>query len=229
MEQRNSSADVADYPERHGSGEDVQAKFEAAWQVFASTCAQFLAPEPTYQAWFAHYLISQFGIDRVAREPMIKKEPFAATPWKALVRGDHVRLDVVVMRTPGVHLPHYANKLDVSPDGTGLIRLRQMAVISELKVTATQGEGQSHTEVARDAYKLSMLLHELERHGARDDEVPVAYLCILDNHPTKVYRREALDRHLEALAPDPRVTILLASGARVPASQHWQARPKARR
>ena len=48
-------------------------------------------------------------------------------------------------------------------DGTGLERLESMAVISELKVTATQGGGQSHTEVARDAYKLSMLLDELER------------------------------------------------------------------
>lgn len=129
-----------------GAAENVQAKFVAAWNVFAATCAQFLAPEPTYQAWFAHYLISQFGIDRVAREPMVKKEDFADTPWKRQVEGNHIRLDVVVMRTPGVHLPHYANRLDVAPDGTGLLRLRQMAVISELKVTATQGEGQIHAE-----------------------------------------------------------------------------------
>lgn len=143
--------------------EGVARKFEAAWNVFASTCAQFIAPEPTYQAWFAHCLISQFGIDRVAREPMIKKAAFADSDWKRKVMGDHVRLDVVVMSQPGVHLPHYASSIDRAADGTGLERLGNMAVISELKVTATQGGGQSHTEVARDAYKLSMLLDELER------------------------------------------------------------------
>ena len=81
-------------------GRDIARKFEAAWNVFASTCAQFIAPEPTYQAWFAHYLISQFGIDRVAREPMVKKAAFKNSDWKAKVAGDHVRLDVVVMSRP---------------------------------------------------------------------------------------------------------------------------------
>lgn len=205
-------------------GEDVEAKFLAAWNVFAATCAQFLAPEPTYQAWFAHYLISQFGIDRVAREPMVKKEHFTDTPWKAQVKGNHVRLDVVVMRTPGVHLPHYVNRLDVSPDGTGLLRLRQMAVISELKVTATQGEGQDHTEVARDAYKLSMLLDELETRGAPSIDLPLAYLCILDNHPFKTYSRSSLEQRFQRLAPDPRVTILLADQVRVPIDPNWRPR-----
>lgn len=47
--------------------EDIAAKFTAAWEVFARTCSAAVAPEATFQAWFAHYLISQFGIDRVAR------------------------------------------------------------------------------------------------------------------------------------------------------------------
>ena len=209
--------------------EHVEAKFVAAWNVFSATCAQFLAPEPTYQAWFAHYLISQFGIDRVAREPMIKKEHFADTPWKRQVEGNHVRLDVVVMRTLGVHLPHYANRLDVAPDGTGLLRLRQMAVISELKVTATQGGGQIHKEVARDAYKLSMLLDELQTHGTPAYDLPLAYLCILDNHPSKTYSRSFLEKYFERLAPDPRVSILFANLARVPVDPNWLPRGSGRR
>lgn len=185
--------------------ENIDGKFKAAWQVFSRTCGQFIAPEPTYQAWFAHYLISQFGIDRVAREPMIKKQFFADSEWKAKVEGNHVRLDVVVMREPGIHLPHYASKIDRSPDGTGLHRLSKMAVISELKVTATQGEGQDHTEVARDAYKLSMLLKEFGGVGTP----PLAYLCILDNHPTKSYRKEALQAHFAKCAPHPAVRLLI--------------------
>lgn len=189
--------------------EEVDLKFRAAWDVFSATCARFLAPEPTYQAWFAHYLISQFGIDRVAREPMVKKQHFTDTPWKAKVVGDHIRLDAVVTREPGVHLPHYANRWDRSSDGTGLERLRTMAVISELKVTATQGEGQDHGEVARDAYKLSMLLDEMRRSGVPEAELPLAYLCLLDNHPKKVYSQTHLERRFANLPHDPRVTLLL--------------------
>jgi hypothetical protein len=191
--------------------EEVDVKFQAAWDVFSATCSRFLAPEPTYQAWFAHYLISQFGIDRVAREPMVKKQHFAESPWKAKVAGDHVRLDVVVMREPGIHLPHYANRWDRSGDGTGLARLRAMAVVSELKVTATQGEGQDHGEVARDAYKLSMLLDELRRSGVPEKELPLAYLCVLDNHPKKTYPKHTLQRRFDTLDHDPKVTLLLHS------------------
>ena len=185
----------------------VARKFEAAWSVFAQTCGQYLAPEPTYQAWFAHYLISQFGIDRVAREPIIKKEHFADSPWKARVLGNHVRLDAVVTRQPGVLLPHYANKLLRADDGTGLNILKGLAVISELKVAATQGGGMDHTEVARDVYKLSMLLAEFElaHPGA---PLPLAYVCVLDNHPRRAYDWAHLRRRLEEVPGDPRVRIL---------------------
>lgn len=185
--------------------EDVEGKFLAAWQVFGQTCGHFIAPEATYQAWFAHYLISQFGIDRVAREPGVKKKHFTSTPWLEKVNGDQVRLDVVVMRTPGVHLPHIASRLDPAPDRSGLMRLRSMAAISELKVTATQGLGQTHSAVARDAYKLSMLLDELTRTGA--ERLPLAYLCVLDNHPKKTYRKEALEERFSRLAVHPGVKV----------------------
>ena len=71
-------------------GEELAAKFEAAWLVFGQTCSHFVAPEATYQVWFAHYLISQFGIDRPdARTstgargkscPNAKKTPAPADP-----------------------------------------------------------------------------------------------------------------------------------------------------
>jgi len=200
------------------SSEDVVGKFLAAWEVFGSTCGKFIAPEPTYQAWFSHYLISQFGIDRVAREPMIKKDGFtdkeqgfAETNWWKEVDGGHVRLDVVVMREPGVHLPHYANRWYKAEDGSGLERLEGMAIISELKVTATQGLGQGAAAVARDVYKLSMLLQELERQSpirrGRAAIVPHAIVCVLDNHPRKRFGDGALKARLEQLPHDPRVRI----------------------
>lgn len=186
---------------------NVARKFEAAWSVFAQTCGQYLAPEATYQAWFAHYLISQFGIDRVAREPIIKKEHFAESPWKARVLGNHVRLDAVVTRQPGVMLPHYANRLVRAEDGSGLQILRDLVVISEMKVAATQGGGMDHTEVARDVYKLSMLLAEFEA-AHPGSPLPLAYVCVLDNHPRRAYDWAHLRRRLEDVPADPRVRIL---------------------
>lgn len=146
---------------------------------------------------------------------MVKKAAFEESAWKAKVLGDHVRLDVVVMSRPGVHLPHYASRIDRAPDGTGLQRLWSMAVISELKVTATQGAGQSHTEVARDAYKLSMLLDEVER-SEPGRALPLAYLCVLDNHPHKSYNLGALQAHFERVAHHPNVQVLIADSVKAP-------------
>jgi hypothetical protein len=60
--------------------EPVAQKFEAAWSVFAASCAHLWANEASYQAWFGHYLIGQFGIDRVGREIIIN-EKCGPTPW----------------------------------------------------------------------------------------------------------------------------------------------------
>jgi hypothetical protein len=57
--------------------ENIDAKFRAAWEVFGRTCAGAVAPEATFQAWFAHYLISQFGIDR--RRCSVSEAPRLAT------------------------------------------------------------------------------------------------------------------------------------------------------
>ena len=186
-------------------GENVQLKFEAAWRVFASTCAEFVAPEATYQAWFAHFLISMFGIDRVAREPIFKHKA-VEVPHHDLVPGGEVKLDIVVTRTHGLALPHYVHR---GEDLTGLHTLREIAVITELKVAATQGGGLSQSEVAQDVYKLSMLLHEhLRRTAGESAPVPLAYLCILDNHPGHRFNRPLLEKRLASYEELAKVEIL---------------------
>jgi hypothetical protein len=151
--------------------EDVQRKFLAAWQVFAQTVEGVRAPEATYQVWFAHYLISQFGIDRVAREPIFK-HLHARSAWQDLVPGGEVKLDAVVTRGPGIDLPHYAHR---GGDGTGMYTLGDLAVMCELKVASTAGSGLDHREVAHDVYKLSLLL---EQANARGLHPPLAFACI---------------------------------------------------
>jgi hypothetical protein len=42
--------------------------FEAAWREFTGACADTVAPEATYQAWLAHFVIRRVGLLRVVRE-----------------------------------------------------------------------------------------------------------------------------------------------------------------
>lgn len=83
-----------------GGIKKIGAKFRAAGEVFARTCAAAVAPEATFQAWFAHYLISQFGIDRVAREPIFvgvgdivgtRIQPNARDDPRSLVRPSNAK------------------------------------------------------------------------------------------------------------------------------------------
>jgi hypothetical protein len=181
--------------------EDVAKKFEAAWEVFTKTCAGAVAPEATFQAWFAHYLISQFGIDRVAREPIFKHHNIGSR-WQTVVPGGEVKLDAVVLRAPGVNLPHYVHR---GGDGTGMHTLGDLAVISELKVSATAGGGLDHREVAQDVYKLSLLLEQADAQGV---ERPLGYVGVFDNHATKRYRWAGLEKRLSDLEHDTNVRIL---------------------
>src|SRR5262245_47939397 len=143
---------------------DINRKFRAAWQVFSLTCRETIASEATYQAWFAHYLISQFGIDRVAREPSFDHRRFTS-PLQQRFRGNELKLDVVVARSPGLEIPQWVHRGCREVGGSCL--LNELSVISELKVASTQGEGLDYTEICRDLWKLSMLLTECEDRGHR--------------------------------------------------------------
>lgn len=194
--------------------ENVEGKFRAAWSVFSQTCSEFWAPEAAYQAWFAHYLISQFGIDRVAREPIIKFADFSESQYKNQLRGGEVKLDAVVTRQPGIMMPHYANGLARSADGSSLSLLNELAVISELKVAATQADGIIYREAAKDVYKLSMLLAELPENAAK----PLAFVCILDNHPRgRRFNREHFENSVLSSVPmHPSVQIIYGETGALP-------------
>jgi hypothetical protein len=51
------------------------------------------------------------------------------------------------------------------------------------------------------------VLYELQT--VPDAAVPLAYLCILDNHPTKRYRLEALRAHFARVPHHPLVQIVV--------------------
>jgi hypothetical protein len=201
MERRQVTSPVYDHIE------DFDTKFRAAWDVFAQTCSDAIAPEATFQVWFAHYLISQFGIDRVAREPIFNFRTFTSPYRDRFISpgrsSGEVKLDAVVTYRPGIHLPHYASRPDADEGGIGT--LADLAIIAELKVASTASGGLSHTDVCKDFWKLSMLLDECDR---RDLPTSLAYVGVLDNNPNKPYNYAHLARRLEREGFDPRVALL---------------------
>ena len=189
--------------------ERVAQKFEAAWNVFAGSCGHLWANEASYQAWFAHYLIGQFGIDRVGREVIINEKYFIHSPGPG-----EVRPDAVVAREPGIMIPHYANGEARSSDKSGIGILKHLAVISELKVGASTTSGLQRRSILADVHKLGRLLKEHSLNSP-DSPTPLAYVCVLDNH-----HRQTID--LEALAAEvkdayhPGVRLLTATASQKP-------------
>lgn len=189
--------------------ERVGTKFEAAWAVFSATCSHLWAAEPSYQAWFAHYLISQFGIDRVAREALFNLNYFEQSQRRGSVGGGELRPDPVVTRRPGITMPHYANRVAKAADKSGAL-LKELAVFNELKVAASTQSGLNRAALERDVEKLSLLLeeHELRHEGP----APLAYLCVLDNHAKRTHTDDALRAYLKANA-HPDVKLLFHSAS----------------
>lgn len=188
--------------ERDPGRENIATKFEAAWSVFAATCSHFWAAEASFQAWFAHYLISQFGIDRVAREPI-----FNTGYFNSIARSGEVRLDLVVTRHPGIMMPHYANRRAKSSDLSGIGLLKELAVISELKVGATVQGGLRNPAILQDLNKLTILLREHEQSN-QGTPAPLAYMCVLDNHASKTHVRDLLQKRIDVGDVHPSIELL---------------------
>ena len=186
--------------------EPFAQKFEAAWSVFAASCAHLWANEASYQAWFAHYLIGQFGIDRVGREIIINEKYFVHSPGIG-----EVRPDAVVAREPGIMIPHYANSEARSSDKSGIGILKHLSVISELKVGASTAGGLQRRSILADVIKLGRLLDE-HSLSSPESAMPLAYVCVLDNHHRKTFDLEALKAEVRE-GPYHRGVQLLASTA----------------
>ncbi|MCQ1948752.1 hypothetical protein NNX28_02255 [Arthrobacter sp. zg-Y859] len=191
--------------------EPVAQKFKAAWNVFAASCGHLWANEASYQAWFAHYLIGQFGIDRVGREVIINEKYFVHSP-----RPGEVRPDAVVARKPGIMIPHYANGEARSSDESGIGILKHLAVISELKVGASTASGLQRRSILADVFKLGRLLEE-HSLSSPNSPMPLAFVCVLDNHHRQTIDLEALAAEVrEGDAYHPDVELIRATAIQKP-------------
>ncbi len=114
----------------------------------------------------------------VLRKPVVKLPRRAALGVEELPDGQPNPCE------PLVKLPRRAalgveEQLDGQPDPrSGLGRLKDFSVITELKVSATQIEGPDYTEVVRDFEKLSAILSAAEHPDA---PLPRAYVGIFNN------------------------------------------------
>ncbi len=194
------------------TGHAHAAAFEAAWADFAAACSDTVAPEATYQAWLAHFLMQRLGVLHVVREVDFGARhlgPEAARTFP----GHSLMIDIVLLREPIVALPRRAALADpMLPDGSpnpssGLGRLRDFSVISELKVDSTQIEGQDYGEVVRDFVKLSRIIDAAE-HTHPEHPTPSAFVGVLANHRRRPFNFDHLARKLEQAHVRPDIRLL---------------------
>lgn len=174
--------------------------FETAWQEFTQTCADTVAPEATYQAWLAHFVIKNVDLLHVVREVDFGARHLGQAS-QARFPGSTLMVDLLVLREPVVNLPRrtvFGSK-DL-PDGqpnprSGLARLKDFSVITELKVSATQLEGLDYTEVVRDFEKLSAIL-DATKEQYPDSPLPAAYVGVFNNRAKPRFNFSHLRRRL---------------------------------
>lgn len=181
---------------------DAEA-FRTAWSRFTDICAVTVAPEATYQAWLAHFLMEQVDVLRVVREVDFGSRHLLPEDTPRFP-GHNLMVDIAVLRKSVVDLPRRAHlRKTWSPDSgtpdpaSGLGRIGLFSVISELKVASTQGEGLDQAQVLRDFYKLSAILNAAERHPGVT-ELPTAFVGVLGNHARHPYHFYRLHERLVA-------------------------------
>ena len=194
--------------------EEHSHAFEAAWRDLAEHCHDTVAPEATYQAWLAHFTIGRLTPLHVVREVDFGARylgPAAAPHFRPV---GNLMVDMLVLRRPIVHLPRRAalgarDLPDRAPNPrSGLARLADFSVITELKVSATQMDGLDYGEVVRDFRKLSAILDAAEA-AHPDRALPAAYVGVFANAAGPRFNVDRLRRKVAdaELRPD----VLLAA------------------
>ncbi len=78
--------------------------FETAWHEFTQTCADTVAPEATYQAWLAHFVIQKVDLLHVVREVDFGARHLGPEARTRFPRSN-LMVDLLVLRQPVVNLP----------------------------------------------------------------------------------------------------------------------------
>lgn len=162
----------------------IRDRFEVAVGNFARSSFDLQANEKAFQAWYAASVIHEFGMSRVYREVHLNKrelkELVDPDTWSGVLDGgNEVLPDLCVSWEPAIDARHTAAR-PASLDAGGM--LRQLAIVSEFKVT---GSTKSHTpprHIRQDLMKLGLLTDAHLSAGSASARKLSCYLVILDNH-----------------------------------------------
>lgn len=127
--------------------------------------------------------------------------------------GHNLMVDLLILREPVVNLPRRAALAQKKlPGGTpnprsGLARLADFSVITELKVSATQMEGLDYGEVLRDFRKLSAILDAAEAQYP-DRPLPAAYVGVFGNRVRPRFNFDLLASKIHEAGVCPDVKLL---------------------
>ena len=188
------------------------AVFEAAWDDFTRACATTVAPEATYQAWLAHFVIQRLDLLRVVREVDFGARHLGTTAAQHFT-GHNLMVDLLILRQPVVNLPRRAALAQTDlPDGTpnpksGLARLADFSVITELKVSATQMGGLDYGKVLRDFRKLAAILDAAEAQYP-GSPLPAAYVGVFANRERPRFNFDRLVSKIHEAGVRPDVQLL---------------------
>ena len=80
---------------------------------------------------------------------------------------------------------------------SGLARLKDFSVITELKVASTQAKGLRQHDVLQDFRKLSHILAAAERQYP-DHPLPAAFVGVFDNHHKRRFNFDKFEERLAA-------------------------------
>lgn len=195
-------------PSDHVREQHVRA-YEDAWRELAAQCHDTAAPDASYRAWLAHFLMARLTPLHVVREV-----DFGAWPVPPTVAGGRRAVgnpvvEMLTLRRPLASVPRPATVAVVdAPDGpanprSGLARLADFSVITELKVTGARTSGLGYGEVVSGCHKLSAILDAAEA-AYPDEPLPAAYVGVFVNVMKPVFSFDLLRRRLREtrLRPD---------------------------
>lgn len=175
--------------------------FEDAWRELAAQCHDTVAPAATYQAWLAHFTMDHLTPLHVLRDVDFDARHLLPGAARHLRPVGNFKVDMLTLRRPIVRVPRgaFLGAHDL-PDGpgnprSGLARLADFSVISELRVTGTQMSRLGYAEVVGDFQKLSVILDAAEV-AYPDQPLPAAYVGIFVNVTKPVFSFDLLRRRL---------------------------------
>lgn len=183
---------------------DTCRRYEAALENFGRSCFDLLANEAAFQAWYAASVMQEFGLTRVYREIIFDREHLLAAPGTGEVAAfvtskSELRPDLCVSWYPGVDARHHSTR----NGGTAAELLARMAVVTELKVTASTKDDIGWAPLRKDLAKLGIFAAAAASSPTGAELA--TYLVVLDNRAQPAERGRPFGDYPDELITDDEV------------------------